>query len=39
MTSMVTLSQAGWPDQNMAARAGAGWNQAFDKLAKLLAAA
>ena len=37
--TMVTLSQAGWPDQNMAAGAGGGWNQAFDKLAELLAAA
>ncbi len=37
--TMVTLSQAGWPDPNMAAGAGGGWNQAFDKLAELLAAA
>lgn len=35
----LTLSQAGWPDEDMAAGAGGGWDQAFDKLAELLAAA
>lgn len=28
----MTLRQAGWPDPGMAAGAGGGWNQAFDKL-------
>jgi uncharacterized protein YndB with AHSA1/START domain len=28
----VTLQQTGFPDPNMAAGAGGGWNQAFDKL-------
>jgi len=32
----VTLRQAGWPDDNMAAGAAGGWNQAFDKLSGTL---
>jgi uncharacterized protein YndB with AHSA1/START domain len=35
----MTLRQTGWPDADMAAGAGGGWNQAFDKLAASLAAA
>ena len=35
----LTLRQAGWPDDGMAAGASAGWNQAFDKLAEVLATA
>ena len=35
----LTLRQAGWPDDSMAAGAGAGWSQAFDKLAETLATA
>ena len=35
----LTLRQAGWPDDSMAAGASAGWNQAFDKLAEALATA
>ncbi len=33
----LTLRQAGWPDDSMAAGASAGWNEAFDKLAATLA--
>ena len=33
----LTLTQAGWPDEQMAAGAGGGWNQAFDKLTAALA--
>ena len=33
----LTLTQAGWPDDGMAAGASGGWNQAFDKLAAVLA--
>ncbi len=33
----LTLRQAGWSDDSMAAGAGAGWNEAFDKLAATLA--
>jgi len=33
-----TLRQAGWTDPGMAAGAGGGWNQAFDKLEAVLAA-
>lgn len=29
----LTLRQDGWPDPNMAAGAGGGWSQAFEKLA------
>lgn len=32
----VTLRQAGWPDENMAAGASFGWNAAFDKLVEVL---
>ena len=35
----MTLRHTGWPDTDMAAGAGGGWNQAFDKLAEALAAA
>ena len=35
----VTLRQVGWTDDSMAAGASAGWNQAFDKLAEVLATA
>ena len=35
----LTLRQAGWPDDSMAAGASAGWNEAFDKLAEALATA
>ncbi len=35
----LTLRQSGWSDDDMAAGASGGWNQAFDKLADTLAAA
>ena len=35
----VTLRQSGWTDPQMAAQAGAGWEQAFDKLVTDLASA
>ena len=35
----MTLRQTGWPDADMAAGAGGGWSQAFDKLAAALATA
>ncbi len=35
----LTLRQAGWPDDSMAAGASVGWNQAFDKLAEVFATA
>ena len=35
----MTLRHSGWPDADMAAGAGGGWDQAFDKLAEALAAA
>ncbi len=35
----LTLRQAGWPDDSMAAGASGGWNEAFDKLAADLASA
>ncbi len=34
----LTLRHAGWTDDSMAAGASAAWNQAFDKLAEVLAA-
>ena len=34
----LTLRQAGWADNSMAAGASGGWNQAFDKLADILSA-
>ncbi|HJM88980.1 MAG TPA: SRPBCC domain-containing protein [Dehalococcoidia bacterium] len=37
--SRLTLEQAGWPDEGMAAGAAVGWNQALDKLADALASA
>ena len=38
-TTKMTLRQAGWPDADMAAGAGGGWNQAFDKLEAIFAEA
>ena len=35
----ITLRQAGWADDSMAAGAAGGWNQAFDKLSSTLATA
>ncbi|MGE0228905.1 MAG: SRPBCC domain-containing protein [Dehalococcoidia bacterium] len=35
----LTLRHLGWPDASMAAGAGGGWNQAFDKLQAVLAEA
>ena len=35
----MTMRQAGWADESMAAGAAGGWNQAFDKLAAALAEA
>lgn len=34
----LTVRQTGWADENMAAGASGGWNQAFDKLEGVLAA-
>ncbi len=36
-TTRLTVRQDGWGDDAMASGAGGGWNQAFDKLAAVLA--